>query len=96
MIIIESFFEKSEQVQFQLCIKQCFPKRAVSPLGGCEITWKGAKIRKGRAGALGVGPSECVLRLFAIEVTSDQIVVNWYPFIKPSHRIKNLLTVVVL
>jgi hypothetical protein len=39
-----------------------------------------------------VGPSERVVRLFTIEVTLDQTLGNWYHFIKPIHRIKNLLT----
>jgi hypothetical protein len=38
-------------------------------------------------------PSEHVARLFTIEVTLDQTLGNWCHFIKPSHRIKNLLTV---
>jgi hypothetical protein len=38
-----------------------------------------------------VGPSECIVRLFTSEVTSDQTWGNWYHFIKPIHRIKNLL-----
>jgi hypothetical protein len=38
-----------------------------------------------------VDPSERVVRLFTIEVTLDQTLENWYHFIKPIHRIKNLL-----
>jgi hypothetical protein len=41
-------------------------------------------------GALEVGPSERVVRLFTIEVILDQTLKNWYHFIKPIHRIKNL------
>jgi hypothetical protein len=44
-------------------------------------------------GALEMGPSERGVRFFTIEVTLDQIFGNWYHFIKPIHRIKNLLTV---
>jgi hypothetical protein len=40
-----------------------------------------------------VGTSERVVRLCTIEVTLDYTVGNWYHFIKPIHRIKNLLTV---
>jgi hypothetical protein len=40
-----------------------------------------------------VGPSDRVVRLFMIEITLDQTQGNWYHFIKPSHRIKDLLTV---
>jgi hypothetical protein len=49
-----------------------------------------------RQGALEVGPSERVVRLFTIEVTLDQILGNWCHFIKPIHRItvKELLNVV--
>jgi hypothetical protein len=42
---------------------------------------------------LEVSPSGRVVRLFRIEVTLDQILGNWFHFIKPTHRIKNLLTV---
>jgi hypothetical protein len=45
---------------------------------------------KGAAGGSGVAPSEHVL-LFTTEVTLDQTLGNWYQFIKPIHRIKNLL-----
>jgi hypothetical protein len=40
-----------------------------------------------------VGLSEHVVLLLMIEVILDQILVNWYLFMKPIHRIKNLLTV---
>jgi hypothetical protein len=40
-----------------------------------------------------VGPSERFVRLFTVEVTSDQALGKCYPFIKPIHRIKNLLIV---
>jgi hypothetical protein len=48
---------------------------------------------KGAAGGAGGGPFECVVRLFLIEGSLDQTLGNWYHFIKPIHRIKNLLTV---
>jgi hypothetical protein len=32
-------------------------------------------------------------RLFTIEATLDETFGNWYHFIKPTHRIRNLLTV---
>jgi hypothetical protein len=41
----------------------------------------------------GGGHSERVVRLFTTEVTSDQILGNWYHFIKPNNSIKNLLRV---
>jgi hypothetical protein len=44
-------------------------------------------------GPLKKGPSERVLRLFTIEVNTDQTLGNWYHFMKPVRRIKNLLTV---
>jgi hypothetical protein len=40
-----------------------------------------------------MGPSERNVGLFAIEESSDQTLGNWYHFIKPIQRIKNLLTV---
>jgi hypothetical protein len=40
-----------------------------------------------------MGPSERVLRLFTIEVTLDRTLGNWYHFIKPIDRFKNLLTI---
>jgi hypothetical protein len=43
-------------------------------------------------GAVKVGTSERVVRLFAFGVTLDQTLGNWCHFIKPIHRIKNLLT----
>jgi hypothetical protein len=36
---------------------------------------------------------ERVVRLFAVEVTLDKALGNWYHSIKSIHRIKNLLTV---
>jgi hypothetical protein len=47
----------------------------------------------GGKGALEVGPSERVVHLFTIEMASDYILRNWYHFIKPNHRVKNLLAV---
>jgi hypothetical protein len=44
-------------------------------------------------GALEMGPSERVVRLFTIEMALDQTLGNWYHFFKPTHRINNLLTV---
>jgi hypothetical protein len=44
-------------------------------------------------GAVEVGSSDRVIRLFTIEVTLDQALGNWCHFIKPVTRIKNLLTV---
>jgi hypothetical protein len=49
-------------------VEQWFPKWAVLPPGG----------------VLEVGPSKHVVRLFMIEVTSDQTLGKWYHFIKPS------------
>jgi hypothetical protein len=40
-----------------------------------------------------LGLSERADRLFTIEATLDQTLGNWFHFIKPTHRIKNLLTV---
>jgi hypothetical protein len=59
----------------------CF--KAVVPKGGSTAP----------LGALEVGPSERIFRLFTVEVTLDQTLGNWYHFIKPINRIKNLLTV---
>jgi hypothetical protein len=68
-------------------LKQWFPKWAVlHPGGGGD---KGQEGGKGRGG----GPFKSVVRLFTIEVTSGQKLGNWHHFIKPIHRIKNLLTV---
>jgi hypothetical protein len=47
---------------------------------------------KGWQGALKVGPSGRTVLLFTIEVTADETLGNWYHYIKPIHRIKNLLT----
>jgi hypothetical protein len=68
---------------------QWFPKWAVVPPGGGEITYGGAKGQ----GALKAGPSERGVLLFTIEVTLNQTLGNWYHFMKPIHRIKHLLTV---
>jgi hypothetical protein len=48
---------------------------------------------KERQGALDVKPSERVFGLFTIEANLDQTLGNVYYFMKPIHRIKNLLTV---
>jgi hypothetical protein len=50
---------------------------------GCTAPWR----------ALEVGPFERVVRLLMTEVTSDQTLGNWYHFMKPIQRIRNLLTV---
>jgi hypothetical protein len=34
-------------------------------------------------GALEMGPSDTVVRLFTVEATSEQTLRNWYHFIKP-------------
>jgi hypothetical protein len=64
---------------------------------GCTIPWVKMELprddAKGGGGVLEVGPSESVVCLFTVEVTLDQTLGNWYQFIKPIHRIKNLLTV---
>jgi hypothetical protein len=67
---------------------QWFPKWALPPLVGVGLP-RGALRGKG---VLGMGPSVGVVRLFTIEMTLDQTFENWYHFIKPTHRIKNLLT----
>jgi hypothetical protein len=59
------------------------PAKSVVPKVGSTAPW----------GALEVGTSERVVRLFTIEVTLDKTLGNWYPFIKSIHRIRNLLTV---
>jgi hypothetical protein len=59
--------------------------RSVVPIVGCTAPW-------GLWDYLG-GRSERVVLLFTIEVTLDQTLGNWCHFIKPNHRIKNLLTV---
>jgi hypothetical protein len=48
---------------------------------------------KGQQGALEVGLSGRIVRLFTIEVTLDQTQENLYHFMKPTDRIKNLLKV---
>jgi hypothetical protein len=40
-----------------------------------------------------MGSSERFVRLFTTEVGLDQTLGNWYHFIKPIHRIKNLVRV---
>jgi hypothetical protein len=47
---------------------------------------------RGRQGALEVGPSERVVRLFTNDVTLDQTSRNWRHFKNPIHRIQNILT----
>jgi hypothetical protein len=59
---------------------------------GCSAAWGGGAMLLPR-GALELGLSERVVRLFTIEATSDQTLGNWYHFIKAIHRIKDLLTV---
>jgi hypothetical protein len=66
------------------------------PKVGCTTPWGKVGSSWGTLrgkGALEVGPSERDVRLFTIEVASDLTLGNWYHFIKPIHRIKNLLTV---
>jgi hypothetical protein len=41
---------------------------------------------------LDMGPSKQVICLFMMEVTLDQTLGNWYHFIKPTNRIKDLQT----
>jgi hypothetical protein len=55
-----------------------------------------AKKKKSSKGMLEVGPSQRVVRLFLIEVTSDQKMGNWYCFIKTIHCIEILLAVFVV
>jgi hypothetical protein len=43
---------------------------------------------KGAAGGLVIGLSESFVRLFTIEMTSEQILGKWRYFITPIHRIK--------
>jgi hypothetical protein len=57
---------------------------------------KGALKEKGRQGVLEVGNSNRIVRLFVVAMTLDQILGNWYRFIKPAHRIKNLVIVNLL
>jgi hypothetical protein len=54
---------------------------------GCTAPWGAVGLPKG---ALEV---DRVVHLLKIEVTLDQTLGNWYHFMKPIHRIKNLLTV---
>jgi hypothetical protein len=63
---------------------------SVVPKVGCTTPLGAVQLPRG---VLKVGPSKCDVRLFMTEVTSDQTLGNWYHFIKPSHHIKNLLTV---
>jgi hypothetical protein len=45
------------------------------------------------SGAPEAGPFEHVVRLLKTEVTLDKTLGKWYHFIKPTNRIKNLLTI---
>jgi hypothetical protein len=58
-------------------------------MGALRCKGAAVGVRVGQGGA-GVGPSEHVVRLFTVEVTLDHTLGNWYQFIKPIHRIKNL------
>jgi hypothetical protein len=69
---------------------QWFHKWAVPTLGSVELPRRALRGRGTAGKALEVGPSEHVVRLFTIEVTLDQILGNFYHFIQPIHRIKNL------
>jgi hypothetical protein len=96
----------------RLVLPKCFfsrsclaaPKEYISvvPKLGCTAPWgamglpKAALKGKGRRGVLEVGTSNRIIRLFVIEVALDQILGNWYHFIKPTHRINNLLIVNLL
>jgi hypothetical protein len=66
---------------------------------GCTALWRAVGLPrgllrgKGWQGTLDVDPSEGTVRLFTIEVTSDQTLGNWYHVTKPIHGIKNLVTV---
>jgi hypothetical protein len=64
----------------------------VVPKVGCTAPW-GVLRGKGVGEGLEVGPSERVVLLLTIQLTSDQTSGNWYRFIKLIRRIKNLLTV---
>jgi hypothetical protein len=67
-----------------VCLRQWSLKCLAVPLGAVESP---------RGEALEVVPSGGVFLLFTIEAISRQTLGNWYHFIKPIHRIKNLLTV---
>lgn len=70
------------QALILLCVPRVF--YPFLPKAGCTASW---------GGALEVGPSERVFRVFTIEVTSAHTLGNWYQFIKPTLRVKNLLPV---
>jgi hypothetical protein len=69
---------------YQLSYSSSFHFRALVPKVGCTIPQGGLRGK----GALEVGPSKSIVRLFTIHVTLR----NWY-LLKPIHCIKNLLTV---
>jgi hypothetical protein len=73
---------------------------AVVPKVGCTAPWEtvelpmgGVKSQEDGRGALEVGPSKRIARLFTMEVAVDRTLGNWYHFIKPIHRTENLLKV---
>jgi hypothetical protein len=68
------------------------PKVGCTPsLGVVGLPGGGAEREEGGRGALEVGLFERDVRVFEIQV--KQTLGDWYHFIKPIHRIKNLLTV---
>jgi hypothetical protein len=75
-----------------LSVDQWFPKWAVPPTWGLG----GAKKKKSGRGVLEVGPSQRVVRIFPIEVTSDQKIGNWYCFMKLIQCFKILLAMFVV
>jgi hypothetical protein len=74
--------------------------RAAVPKGDCiapgdgEITEGTAKRQNGSRGASEMGSAgRFFCHLFTIEMTLNQTLENWYPFIRSIRRIKNLRTV---
>jgi hypothetical protein len=69
------------------------PGAAPPPGGGWDYRGGGGLRARSGNGALVLGPTARVLRLFVIEVALDQTLGNWYHFIKPIRRVKNLIIV---
>jgi hypothetical protein len=53
------------------------------PLGGGGITKVSIKRKGGGRGSLKMGTFECVVFIFTIEFSLDQILGNWFQFVNP-------------
>jgi hypothetical protein len=87
--IFRPFASGSTKCSFsRSCLKTAKEYMSVVPKVGCMASWgtmvlpNGALKEKGRQGVLEVGRSNRIVRLFMIGVTADQMLRNWYQFIK--------------